>query len=278
MVIDAHNHFWKYDQQKYNWISDEMSVLQQDCFPGDMKPMAEKFNVEGLVAVQATQNKEENDFLLNLAEQDPLVKGVVGWVDLTADDLADRLQDLSIHPKFVGIRHMIQSEPDPEFMLRKDFQRGIALLMDYQLTYDILIDDRLLPVTTSFVEKFPDQKFVLDHIAKPPIKAGKLYPWETNIRQLAKNTHVNCKISGLVTEADWNSWKEDDIKPFLDVVFDAFGPDRLMFGSDFPVCLLAADYERVIGLVQKYIKEFSIQDQEKIMAQNAVDFYGLEVG
>lgn len=277
LVIDAHNHFWQYDPVKYSWIGDDISILKRNFLPQQLQPALDYYKVGGVVAVQARQDHEDNRFLLKQAKSNPVIKGVVGWVNLTADDVEENLHSFALDPKFVGIRHMVQSEPDEQFLLRKDFNRGIGLLKNFNLAYDILIHDRLLPVATTFVERFPDQKFVLDHIAKPPIKAGKLKPWEMHIRSLAENTQCLCKVSGLVTEADWFKWKESDIIPYLDAVFDAFGPDRLMFGSDWPVCLIAADYERVWDLINNYLAHFGQEDQEKIMGLNAVDFYNLNL-
>lgn len=273
LVIDAHNHFWQYDPMKHGWIGDDISLLRRDFFPDQLRPTLDQHGVNGVIAVQARQSHDENRFLLKLADEEPFIKGVVGWVDLSADDVEESLQLFVQHPKFVGIRHMVQSEADEGFLLRKDFHRGVAFLKQYGLAYDILIHEKQLAVTRKFVERFPEQRFVLDHIAKPPIKAGVLEPWARQIKQLANNTQILCKISGLVTEADWGNWREADIRPYLDVVFNAFGPDRLMFGSDWPVCLIASDYERVFELITGYIALFEKEDQEKIMGLNAAKFY-----
>lgn len=275
-IIDAHNHYWHYEPQEYSWIGEEHGPLKKDCLPADLDPELEKHNVTGTIAVQARQNLEENRFLLQVADRNPIVKGVVGWLDLRAGNVEENLQSYASAAKSVGLRHFIQSEPEEGFMLRDDFRRGIAALKHWGLTYDILIGHRQLAETVKFVELFPDQPFVLDHIAKPPIKAGIIEPWKTEMQQLARHPQLHCKISGLVTEADWQHWQEEELKPYLDVVFEAFGPDRLMFGSDWPVCLLAAPYSKVVKLVKGYIAQLPEQDQEKIMSHNAKAFYKLK--
>ncbi len=273
LIIDAHNHFWRYDPLEYGWIGEDMPVLKRDFLPEHLQSVHHHHEVDGTIAVQARQTHVENELLLNLAGENSLIKGVVGWVDLAKDSVEEDLNLFAQNPKFVGVRHMVQSETDPEFLLREDFNRGVGLLREYGLVYDILIHEKQLAVTKSFVERFPDQNFVLNHIAKPAIKAGVLKPWAQQIKALAEHPQVHCKLSGLVTEADWENWKEADILPYLDIVCEAFGPDRLMFGSDWPVCLLAAEYERVIKLITKYIAQFDIEDQKKIMGLNALRCY-----
>ncbi len=274
--IDAHNHYWYYDAQEYSWIGEEQALLKRDFLPEDLLPELEKQGVVGTVAVQARERLEENRFLLELANKSEVVQGVVGWIDYNDDHFEEKLKAFAMNPKAVGLRHFIQSAPDETYMFREEFMRGIAALKRYGLTYDILIGHKQLPATLKFVELFPDQPFVLDHIAKPPIKAGLLEPWKTHIQQLALHPHVHCKLSGLVTEADWNHWREEDIEPYLEVVLEAFGSDRLMFGSDWPVCLLAAPYNRVLSLLERYIKQIPLEDQEKIMGRNARSFYKLK--
>lgn len=274
-IVDAHNHFWQYDPQEYAWISAEMAILRKDYLPGQLKAEMDRHGVQATVAVQGRQSLEENHFLLDLADKFPFIKGVVGWLDLQKEEVKEELQAFSAYPAFKGLRHMIQSEEDDQFMLRPDFMRGIAWLKEFDLTYDILIAEKQLPVTIKFVEAFPDQKFVLDHVAKPSIQSGRLEPWATHIRNLARNKNLYCKLSGLVTEADHEHWKEADIKPYLEVVFEAFGPQRLMFGSDWPVCLLAADYSRVLRLIQDYIGQLNSLEQEMVMGLNARNFYKL---
>ena len=276
MIVDAHSHFWQYDPVEYEWIGDDMSLLKRDFLPQHLQIIHRQYAVEGTIAVQARQSHEENRFLLKLAEENPSVRGVVGWVDLAADNVEENLHLFAKQPKFVGIRHMVQSEEDEEFLLRKDFNRGVGMLKKYGLAYDILIHEKQLAVATRFVERFPDQNFVLDHIAKPSIKSGVVEPWAQQIKELAANGQVFCKLSGLATEADWQTWKDVDMRPYLDAVFSAFGPDRLMFGGDWPVCLLAADYRRVLQLINGYIAEFDIEDQKKIMGLNALRFYNIQ--
>jgi L-fuconolactonase len=225
--------------------------------------------------VQARQSLDESRWLLELAEAASIIRGVVGWVDLRSPNVAQELKEFAEHPKFVGVRHVVQDEPDDQFMLREDFQRGIAALRRFGLTYDLLVFPRQLPAAVALAEKFPEQPFVLDHLAKPPIKAGAISPWREQIQALAKLPNVACKVSGMATEGDWQSWRTEDFEPYLDVVFEAFGPDRLMFGSDWPVCLLAGSYNRVLGLAQDYVRRFGADTNAKFFGANAARFYGL---
>lgn len=271
MRIDAHQHFWKYNAADYGWMQPDWPI-RRDFLPDDLAPLLTAAGLAGSVAVQARQSLAESRWLLELADQQPLIKGVVGWVDLRADNVADQLAEFARHPKFVGVRHVVQDEPDDRFMVRPDFLRGIAQLQQFDLTYDILIFPRQLPAAVELARSFPAQSFVLDHLAKPAIKAGMLSPWREQIRELAKSPNVMCKVSGLVTEADWKGWKPAECKPYLEVVFEAFGEDRLMFGSDWPVCLLAGSYERVHRLVADYA---GTADFAKLFGLNAARFYGL---
>lgn len=276
MRIDAHQHFWHYTQQEYGWIGPDMAILKQDHLPPDLAPLLEAVGVEGTVAVQARQNLEETRWLLDLADRYSLIKGVVGWVDLRSPELARQLERYCAHPKFRGVRHVVQDEPDDQFMLRQDFLRGIRTLADFGLTYDILIFPRHLPVACELVERLPDQPFMLDHIAKPFIKQGALHPWDEDIRRLAAFPNVVCKVSGMVTEADWDRWQPSDFRPYLDVVFEAFGPQRIVFGSDWPVCTLAANYEQVVEILLDYTQQLSEEEQAYVWGQAAASFYGLE--
>ncbi|HTS37461.1 MAG TPA: amidohydrolase family protein [Candidatus Solibacter sp.] len=277
MIIDSHQHFWHYDPVRYAWITDEMSILKRDFLPPHLLPELKSNGVDGCVAVQAEQSEEETHFLLELAEQNGQIMGVVGWVDLSAPNVSQRLDRLAQNKKLRGIRHIAQSEPDDWFLTREDFCRGIGVLKDFNLTYDILIYPKQLPAAIKLAERFPGQNFVLDHIAKPFIRSGEIEPWAANIRALAANPNVYCKVSGLVTEAKPN-WTNADFTPYLDVVFEAFGSDRLMFGSDWPVCLVAADYKSVYGIVAGYMKNLPIAEQRKIFGLNAIRFYGLNTG
>lgn len=276
MNIDSHQHFWRYDPCRDAWITEEMSVLKRDFLPEDLIPQLQANHVEGSIAVQAAQSEAETRFLLELAEQFDEIKGVVGWVDLCASNLPERLEHFSHSDKLCGFRHVVQSEPDDRFMLRPDFLTGIRQLQQFEFTYDILIYPHQLPVAIELVERFPQQLFVLDHLAKPLIRSGVISPWAPQIRLLAANPNVYCKVSGLITEGDWKNWRTTDFKPYLDVVFDAFGADRLMFGSDWPVCLLAGDYREVKQLLAGYLGDFPPEQSDKIFGGNAAKFYGLK--
>jgi L-fuconolactonase len=273
--IDAHQHFWQYHPVEHAWISENMGILRQDYLPADLKPLLDEAGMDGCVAVQASQSEAETRFLLQLAADHPFIRGVVGWVDLQAPNVEERLQHFSQHPRLRGIRHIVQDEPDDEFLLRPEFLRGVAQLRRFGLCYDILIHPRHLAVARTFVEKFPDQPFVLDHLAKPFIRDQRISPWAEDLRALATFPHVTCKLSGMVTEAAWNQWKPADFRPYLDVAFEAFGPDRLMIGSDWPVCRLSAAYAETMGLVNDYLRAFSQEEQAKVWGLNAVKFYGL---
>lgn len=274
-MIDSHQHFWRYTLEEYGWISDEMQSLRRDCTPTDLKPLIDAASVQGTVAVQARQCLDETEWLLQLADENDWIAGVVGWVDLRSEDIAAQLEKYSKHKKLVGVRHVVHDEPDDEFLLRDDFLRGIELLPQYDLAYDLLLFEKHLPVAIKFVEKFPNHRFVLDHISKPLIKDHVVSPWDANLRELAKHSNVYCKVSGMVTEADWTSWTQDDLKPYLDVVFDAFGVDRILLGSDWPVCTVAGSYQEIINIPLKYIESFSPEDQTKIKMDNARRAYQL---
>ena len=272
MRIDSHQHFWSYDEPQYQWIP-KGSALHRDWLPNDLAPLLAKAGLDGCIAVQARQTVEESRWLLTLADRAPIIKGVVGWVDLQSGRVEDQLAELSKHPRFVGVRHVVQDEPDVDFMLRPDFLRGIGKLKPFKLTYDILIFPKQLPAAIELVKRFPEQAFVLDHIAKPFIKAGTISPWRKQIRELAQAPNVLCKVSGMITEADSANWKPSDFKPYLDIVFEAFGEERLMYGSDWPVCLLAGSYERVFGLVDDYTRQLSGEVHAKFFGSNAARFY-----
>ena len=274
MRIDSHQHFWRFNPAEYGWMKSDWPI-RRDFLPVDLEPELRARNLDSCVAVQARQSLAESRWLLELAERASIIHGVVGWVDLRSTRVAKELEEFAQHPKFVGVRHVVQDEPDDQFMLREDFQRGIAALNDFGLTYDLLIFPRQLPAAVTLAQNFPEQPFVLDQLAKPPIRDGALEPWGEQIRQLAKLPNVACKVSGLVTEANWHHWRADDFKPYLEVVFEAFGPDRLMFGSDWPVCLLAGSYESVFRLVQNYARQLGADTEAKFFGLNAARFYGL---
>ena len=225
--------------------------------------------------VQARQTLEETRWLLDLAESSPFILGVVGWVDLRSPRLRAELGSFAGNPKLVGIRHIVQSEPDG-FLLQSDFLRGISLLEEFDLAYDILIYTKHLPIAADFVGRFPRQRFVLDHLAKPPIKSGAVDVWARGMRELASFPNVFAKVSGLVTEADWSAWKPEDIRPYLDVAFECFGPSRLMIGSDWPVCTVAASYTRVVTLVKDYLGGYTREECEAVLGGNAANFWRLK--
>lgn len=275
MVIDSHQHFWKYDPVRLGWINEEMSILKRDFLPADLALVYQDAGVDACVAVQAEQSEEETNFLLRLADQNDFIKGVVGWVDLRSPDLFERLLHYHSFPKLKGFRHVVQSEPDPNFMLGPDFQRGIEQLHQYGFTYDILIFPNQLHAAIETVKSFPNQKFVIDHLAKPYIKAGKIKEWAANMEAIARFPNVMCKVSGMVTEADWSNWKTQDFTPYLDVVFQAFSSQRLMFGSDWPVCLLGGSYLEVKNILANYLQNLSETDRANIWGLNAAHFYQL---
>jgi len=272
MRLDAHQHFWSYDAAQYPWIPPR-SPLHRSWLPDDLAALQKPLGFDGSIAVQARQVVAESDWLLGLADKHANVKGVVGWVDLRSDRVEADLERLARHPKFVGVRHVVQEEPDDAFMLGKDFQRGISKLAAYGLTYDILIYPKQLEAALRLAENFPAQPFVLDHIAKPFIKAGVSEPWATQLRQLAKLPNVHCKVSGLLTEADHQAWRPEQFRPYLDTVFEAFGPARLMYGSDWPVCLFAGSYEQAYRLVDDYARGLTDQQRAGLFGGNAAAFY-----
>ncbi len=273
--IDSHQHYWRYNSQDYGWMSGDRSPLQVDYMPPDLQPLLAESGIDGTVAVQARQNLRETEFLLELADQYDSIRGVVGWVDMRADDVEAQLERFASHPKMVGVRHIVHDEQDDRFMLGGGFLRGLAALRQYDLRYDLLLFPRHIPVAIDVVKRFPEQAFTLDHIAKPFIKDGVVGDWERDIRALASYDNVCCKVSGMVTEAAWKSWTQADFEPYLDIVFDCFGVDRLMFGSDWPVCTLAGSYAEVVGIVETYIAALSADERAAVMGGVAAQFYGL---
>jgi L-fuconolactonase len=240
-----------------------------------LKPELESAGFQGCVAVQARQSLEETRWLLELADGSPFILGVVGWVDLRSPQVRSQLDELAANPKLVGIRHIVQSEPDDRFLLQPEFLRGISMLEEFDLAYDILIYPRHLPVAAEFVQRFPRQRFVLDHLAKPSIKGGDLESWARGIRELSQYPNLFAKLSGLVTEADWTKWKPEDIIPYLDIAFECFGPSRLMIGSDWPVCNVAASYSRVMGIVVDYLSQSPNEVRDAVLGGNAQRFWRL---
>lgn len=276
MKIDAHQHFWNYDPLKHEWIGDDMAVIRRDFLPDQLSAVLQENHIEGCVAVQADQTMEETAFLLELSDTNEFIKGVVGWVDLQSPDVAHYLQQFSSHPKFKGLRHVLQGEAKRDLMLSPPFLEGISKLATHDLSYDILIFADQLQFVPEFVAMFPDTRFVIDHIAKPEIKNGNISQWKKHMEGVAQHRNVSCKISGMVTEADLKKWKPADFKPYLDVVVDAFGIDRVMYGSDWPVCLAAGSYAQVFNLVSSYFRDFSTAEQELFFGGNATRFYKLD--
>jgi L-fuconolactonase len=277
MRLDSHQHFWHYTPAGYTWMTDQMGVLKHDFLPQDLRPLLDGIRFDGCVAVQARQDLQETQFLLKLAERHPFIKGVVGWVDLCSDQLPNQLQQFAAHPKLVGVRHIVHDEPDDNFMLRPDFRRGISQLQEFNLAYDLLLFPRHLPVAVQLVEEFPDQSFVLDHIAKPGIAERSISPWQENLHHLAKFPNVFCKLSGMVTETGWKQWQPGDFHRYLDITCEAFGPERCLIGSDWPVCTLSGEYEAVMKIVIDYVRKFSVKVQTAILGENCARFYHIPV-
>ncbi len=275
MRLDAHQHFWMYSPQEYGWINSDMAVLKKDRLPDDLFTLLESVGIGGTVAVQARQTLAETSWLLELADQHAFIKGVVGWVDLCSPGLRSHLSRFSAHPKFRGVRHVVQDEPDDRFPLRDDFLRGLGMLAEFGLTFDILIFPRHLAAACDLVARLPEQRFVLDHIAKPRIKDGLSTQWAVDVRRLAAFPNVFCKVSGMVTEADWQQWQQDDFRPYLEVVLEAFGARRTMFGSDWPVCILAGTYADVVEVVSPFVGQLPHAEQVAFWGETAQRFYGL---
>ena len=276
--IDAHQHFWRYDAREYGWIDDSMAGLRRDFLPEDSQREMARAGFDACVAVQARQTIQETRWLLALADANPCIVGVVGWVDLQAPDVRARLEQLAPHPKLVGVRHIVQSEPDDRFLLRAEFGRGLALLEEFGLAYDLLLYRRHLAVATELARRFAGQRFVLDHLAKPDVRSGEIRAWSTDLRKLAACQNVWCKLSGLVTEADWAAWRPDQLRPYVDVAFDCFGAERVMIGSDWPVCTVASDYARTMAVVVEYLADRPAQERDGVLGGNAQRFWNLGTG
>ena len=279
MKIDSHQHFWQYSAREYPWIGGGMERLARDFLPPDLAGVARAAGIGGSVAVQARQTEEETRWLLGLAERHPLVRGVVGWVDLRDPRVGDSLAHFAAHDRFVGVRHVVQDEPDPRFLLGEAFVRGLRHLHAFGLVYDLLLYPPQLPAAEELAGLLPEQPFVLDHLAKPKIGTwggpADREAWRRDIAALARHTNVTAKLSGLVTEAAWRGWKRADFLPYLEVAVEAFGPGRLMFGSDWPVCLLAAEYAEVAGIVEAFVGTLSIAEREQVWGGTAARVYGL---
>ena len=274
MIIDSHQHFWNYNPERDTWIDESMQVLKKNFLPKDLETILINNGIDGCISVQADQSYQETDFLLKCASNNKFIKGVVGWVDLCSPDLEKKLEKYTSDKIFKGVRHIVQSE-SPEYLLRKDVQSGISKLSKFNLTFDLLVTPIQLQSATKLVKIFPNQKFVLDHIAKPRISEPLNKTWVSDIINLSKYSNVFCKISGLVTETKGYNFSETDFLPFLDVIFQYFGFDRIMYGSDWPVCLLAADYKKVLEIISNYLMSYDSKIKEKIMGLNAKIFYNL---
>jgi L-fuconolactonase len=275
MIIDTHHHYWNYDPVDYDWIDDEMASIRKDFLPENLKETLAPTEVQGVVSVQARQSLEETDWLLKLAAENDFMKGVVGWVPLADPAFGEILEKYAANKWLKGVRHVVQGEPDPEFLLREDFNRGISELKKFGLVYDILITENQLPNTIRFVDRHPEQQFVVDHIAKPKIKTGEIDAWKRDMGELARRENVSCKISGMVTEAHYKTWTEKQLQPYFDVILETFSPSRLMFGSDWPVCLVATTYVDWLNLVKKSTLGCSLMEREQIFYENAITIYQL---
>jgi L-fuconolactonase len=275
MRIDSHQHFWKFNKIRDSWITDDMAVIQRDFMPEDLKPILEQYGFDGCVTVQSDQSETENAFQLRNAEQNDFIKGVIGWTDLQAFDVEEKLMNYTRSTKIKGFRHVLQGEVDRALMIKPTFKKGVSLLSKFGLTYDILIFPDQLRYAYQLASQLPNQKFVIDHIAKPPIKANDIADWQRDISVFKTLENVSCKISGMVTEADWKTWQADDFTPYIDVVVEAFGTKRIMYGSDWPVCLLAADYGKMLSITENYFQAFSQDEKEDFFGNNAARFYNL---
>lgn len=276
MKIDSHHHFWKYSKKEYGWMDERMARIRRDFLPADLEREIARAGIDGVVSVQARQTVEETRVLLAHAERSGFIAGVVGWVPLIDARVRDAMAEFAGRKKLKGYRHVLHDEQDDRYMLREDFNMGIAAVTEANLIYDILIFEKHLPQTIQFVDRHPRQIFVVDHIAKPRIRDGYLSPWQSLLVELAHRENVYCKISGLATEADWRNWTEAELKPYLDTVVEAFGPKRLMFGSDWPVCLLAVDYARWSRIVTEYVAALTAAEQARILGGTAIEAYKLE--
>jgi L-fuconolactonase len=273
--IDAHHHLWRYTPQEYGWLDGSMSQLRRDFLPKDLMHEIAGAGVDGTVAVQARQTMDETRWLLKQADECDVIKGVVGWAPIAGEDFPEVMEEFEGRPKLKGLRHVIQGEKDENYILREDFNSGIRAMQDSGLVYDILIYGRHLPQTIEFIDEHPEQVFVLDHIAKPMIREGLIEPWASQMLKLGQRENVWCKVSGIVTEADWHTWNAETLRPYLDVVVEAFGVGRLMVGSDWPVCLVASEYVRWFDVLRDYFSGFSEPEQVAVFGGTATDVYGL---
>jgi L-fuconolactonase len=276
--IDAHHHLWRYTPQEFEWLDESMAALRRDFLPRDLVAEIASAGIDGTVAVQARQTLEETRWLLEQADACAAIRGVVGWAPIAGEEFPEVMEEFEDRPKLKGLRHVIQGEKDENYILREDFTSGIRAMQGSGLVYDILIYERHLPQTIEFVDEFPEQVFVLDHVAKPMIAAGVKEPWAARMRELGQRENVWCKVSGMVTEADWATWNAETLRPYLDVVVEAFGVERLMAGSDWPVCLAASEYGRWFGVLRDYFAGFSEREREAVFGGTAAEVYSLDRG
>jgi len=272
MRLDSHQHFWEYDPKRQDWITPEMNRIRRNFLPGDLRPLLQDAKIDGCIAVQAEESLRETDFLLDLAHQNEWIRGVVGWADLKSDQLDEVLDQYSDVKKLVGFREVLQAK-DPEYMLQEEFIRGVKKIGSRGYPYDILIFPNHLAATLQLVKKCPDQRFVIDHLAKPYIKDGEWKDWKKALTPIAERELMHCKLSGMITEADWKKWTPDQLFPYLEIALELFGPDRLMYGSDWPVCLLAGEYEQYWEIIEQFTDTLSLSEKAKIMGETAVEFY-----
>jgi len=275
MQIDAHHHFWRYNPREYGWIADDMEVIRRDFLPEDLHAEIFAAGIDGVISVQARQTLEETKWLLELATKNDFILGVVGWVDLRAEAVGEQLNLFAANPKLKSVRHVVQGEPDEQFLLRPEFERGIHALRRHDLAYDILVFARQLPQVIAFVDRHPDQTFVVDHLAKPRIRDGGIGIWTRDMMELGRRPHVFVKLSGLVTEAAHGNWTPEQLRPYLDHALEIFGPHRLMFGSDWPVCLVATDYPRWFAFVESCTQRLTVAERERVLGGTAAEVYRL---
>lgn len=273
--IDAHHHLWRYLPPGQPWMTDGMELLRRNFLVDDLRAVTADAGITGTIVVETERSIEETLWLSETAANDDLIRGIVGWAPLTHPEIALKLERMAHLPKLRGIRHPIHDEPDDQFVLREDFNRGIAALKQFNLRYDILIFEKHLAQTIQFVDRHPDQVFIVDHAAKPRIRDRALSPWKDRVSELGRRQNVYCKLSGMVTEADWNTWTDDVLSPYIEVVLEAFGPRRVMFGSDWPVVTLASSYKRWWGTVRNAIARLSPSEQKRILSATAIEAYGL---
>jgi len=272
--IDSHQHFWKYDSARHSWITDEMKIIKQDFLPKDLAPILNEHKIDGCVLVQVDQTESETEFFLELAKQNSFIKGVVGWIDFRSDKINERLNHFSQFKNLKGFRHIVQGEPKG-FLQQKKFLFGIKQLEKYNFTYDVLIYHHQLEEAVEYIRQFPNQKFVIDHLAKPNIRSNEFTNWSKGMKELSSFENVFCKLSGFTTEANWNSWKPEDFTPYFEFVLQNFGTKRLLYGSDWPVCLCSSTYKSQLQLVEDFISKLSTSEKQQIMGGNAIDFYNL---